>query len=273
MKEKNVSYVEAIKNHPGALVHLAVFVICVLIPSYGVWYSMPDVFPEGADMGHTSIVISCLAVLVINFMAVKATKKVRRRAQYLMIATAVCAWLQFGGHWLMKRDLSMANRSVAYQASQKLLASELADKNASRTKEVLDSLTGFNKSQAQMSNADRDLYRSTGMKRQRTAQNAPSFDQLGILVPTVSASPVPTVAPMANGLTMGGMQQQPISKEIEVPLTPDQVYLKWQLRLAFLALLESFIAVVGTSSLAVSWEWDRNQNNIPDDEELNLGKT
>lgn len=272
MKKENITYVQAIKNHPGALLHLAVFFVAVLIPSYGVWGSMPAVFPEGADMGHISIVGSCLAVLIIMFVSVKATPKVRKRAAYLAIATAVCAWLQFGGHWLLKRDLSMANRQIAVQKEQKTFDDQLADKNAARSKEVLDSLTNFNRSQAQMSSADRELYRSTGIKRVRRAQEAPSLNDLGILV-KASPTPAPAAANpvQTNALAMGGMVAPSIEPQAEI-LSVDKVYLKWQLPLAFLALLESFISIVGTTLLAFNWEWDRDGNGINDAEEYATGK-
>lgn len=270
------SYIEAVKGKPGLLVHLGLFaVMCVL--NVGVWDSLAEVLPESVELGHKAIIAETVTVFIVICMIVRASSDVAKRALVLLVATTVVTVFNFGVHWFYSRDLAMANKYVNYLNGQKVVDNNLANQQAGRVGEVLDKLTGFNKSQTALAKADQEYYKNTGQKRNRKIVSAPDLNQLGIIV-NPSPTPAPSPGPMVNGLstsTVGGtLGQEPVKEPVKkiVPLTPDEVpvkYSNWFLIGGILALAVTFI---GAAYVAATWEWDWNGNGLADSKEGLTGK-
>jgi hypothetical protein len=142
---------------------------------------------------------------------------------------------------------------------QKVLGDALADKNAQRSSQVLDSLTKFNASQSKLSQSDRDYYRSTGIKRNRKVSDAPSLDQLGI-VTNVQPTPLPTQVPVMNS----PLARVEAVEQSDAPLSELQVLARWTPRFVVAAILALALVFVGTGVVIASWEWDMDGNGIAD---------
>ncbi len=262
MSVKSISYIQAVKNRPGFLIHLALFgVMCLL--NYGIWESLESVLPESAGLGHKAIVGESITVFIIIVMAVRGTADVAKRALILLVAATVLTVFNFGVHWFYSRDMAMANKYVAFQNGQRVVDSTLADKQAGRVGEVLGKLTEFNKSQTQLSRADQAYYNRTGQKRVRKVQAAPDLNELGIIV---KASPTPTPQPvMVNGLAMpGGAPAAEVKIAAVRPLTPEEVPIKWSPWFLIGAMAVLAVVFCGAAYVAATWEWDMNGNNIAD---------
>lgn len=262
MSVKSVSYIEAAKKKPGLLIHIGLFItMCVL--NDGVWESIAEVLPESAKLGHRMIIAESITVVIIIAMAVRGSRDVVRRALQLLVAVTAVTVFNFGVHWFYSRDTAMANKYVAFQNGQGVIESKRADEQAGRVGDVLGKLTEFNKSQTQLSNADKDYYTRTGLKRVRKVQTAPDIDQLGIIV---KPSPTPTPQPMmVNGLVMpGGTPAAEVKAVVMRPLTPDEVSVKYSSWFLFGGLLALAVTFVGGAAVAAKWEWDWNGNGLAD---------
>lgn len=260
MSVKSVSYIQAVKNKPGLLIHLALFgVMCVL--NHGVWESLDEVLPESSSLGHKAIIGESITVFIVIVMAVRGTAAVVKRALILLVAATVLTVFNFGVHWFYSRDLAMANKYVGFQNGQKAVENELANAQAARVGEVLGKLTEFNNSQAKLSREDQAYYNRTGQKRNRKVQSAPDIGALGIIT---QASPTPT----PQSALLGSTQKQPV--DVVKPLTPEEVPVKWSPWFLFGALAVLAVVFCGATYVAATWEWDINANGIPD--HLETGK-
>lgn len=264
MNKQRQTYFEAMKSRPGLLFHLALFVVmCIL--AYGVWISLEKVFPEGADLGQIAIVARLACILVLIAMLVKATPKIVRRAALLIVIATALEAGEFGCHWMYARELSTSRQHQAEIDRQKVLDSELADKQAHRVEGVAAALAQYNASQAKLSQADTQYYRQTGVRRNRKINEVPGLDQLGVIT---SPSPTPTPALLSSALRSPLQSEMP---SVVLPLTEAQVLVKWTPRFVLAAILALIFVFVGTSALAANWEWDRNGNGINDAEEMGKG--
>jgi len=259
---KTISYIEAVKNKPGLLFHVGLFLVMVLL-SIGVWRSLETVFPDGAELGKFAIVGRIGCILLLIAIAVRASSKTVKRALILIVIATALEAAEFGCHWMYARELSSSRMAQAEIDRQKVLDDGLADKNAQRSTQVLDSLTKFNASQSKLSQSDRDYFRSTGIRRNRKTTDAPSLDQLGI-VTNVQPTPQPTQVPaMVNGLNSSVTKNSKIEQP-DVPLSELQVLARWTPRFVLAAILALGLVFVGTGVVIASWEWDMDGNGIAD---------
>jgi hypothetical protein len=214
-------------------------------------------------LGHKAISGESITVFIVIVMAVRGTAKVAQRALILLVAATVVTVFNFGIHWFYSRDLAMANKYADYLTGQKVNDSNLADKQAGRVSEVLGKLTDFNKSQTQLSQADRAYYNQTGQKRNRKVQNAPDLSQLGIIV---SPSPKPAQdGVMMNGLSPGTVSHSPTVPEKAIaPLLPSDVPVKWGVWFLLGALVALSVVFCGAAYVAATWEWDMNADGLKD---------
>lgn len=268
MSVKSVSYIQAVKNKPGFLIHLGLFaVMCYL--NTGVWESLESVLPESAALGHRAIMGESITVFIIIVMAVRGTYAVARRALILLVAATILTVFNFGVHWFYSRDISMARQYVAHENTQGVIKSQRATEQATRVEGVVGALTEFNKSQEKLSRADEDYFRRTGVRRNRKTQSAPDLAALGIVV---TPSPTPTPAQqqptMVSGLVMSpGTTQaiQPAAVAVEIrPLTPEEVLIKWAPWFLFGGIAVLAVVFCGAAYVAATWEWDMNGNGLAD---------
>jgi len=76
--------------------------------------------------------------------------------------------------------------------------------------------------------------------------------------------PVEHVAPIIEV----AFERAPATAPVTAPkLTPEQVRESWWWRLTALAFAECFASVLAGAILAGIWEWDRNHDGIPDDQQ------
>lgn len=262
MSVKSISYIQAVKNKPGLLFHVGLFLVMVLL-SAGVWRSLDKVFPDGAELGKFAIVGRIGCILLLIAIAVRASSKTVKRALILIVIATALEAAEFGCHWMYARELSSSRMAQTEIDRQKVLSDGLADKNAQRSSQVLDSLTKFNASQSRLSQSDRDYYKSTGIKRNRKATDAPSFDQLGI-VTNVQPTPQPTQVPvMVNGLNSSLTRVEAVEQP-ETPLSEIQVLARWTPRFVLAAILALALVFVGTGVVIASWEWDMDGDGLAD---------
>lgn len=262
MSVKTVSYIEAVKNKPGLIFHVGLFLVMVLL-SVGVWRSLETVFPDGAELGKFAIVGRIGCILLLIAIAVRASSKTVKRALILIVIATALEAAEFGCHWMYARELSSSRMAQAEIDRQKVMGDALADKNAQRSSLVLDSLTKFNASQSKLSQSDRELFRSTGIKRNRKAADAPSFDQLGI-VTNVQPTPLPTQVPaLVNGLNSSITKISQV-EQADAPLSELQVLARWTPRFVLAAILALALVFVGTGVVIASWEWDMDGNGLAD---------
>lgn len=262
MSVKSISYIQAVRNKPGLLFHVGLFLVMVLL-SAGVWRSLDKVFPDGAELGKFAIVGRIGCILLLIAIAVRASSKTVKRALILIVIATALEAGEFGCHWMYARELSSSRMAQAEIDRQKVLGDALADKNAQRSSQVLDSLTKFNASQSKLSQSDRDYYRSTGIKRNRKVSDAPSLDQLGI-VTNVQPTPLPTQVPvMVNGLNSPLARVEAVEQS-DAPLSELQVLARWTPRFVVAAILALALVFVGTGVVIASWEWDMDGNGIAD---------
>jgi len=263
MSVKSVSYIQAVKNKPGLMFHVGLFLVMVLL-SVGVWRSLETVFPDGAELGKFAIVGRIGCILLLIAIAVRASSKTVKRALILIVIATALEAGEFGCHWMYARELSSSRMAQAEIDRQKVMGDALADKNAQRSSQVLDSLAKFNDSQSKLSQSDRDYYRSTGIKRNRKTSDAPSLDQLGVLT-VVQPTPLPTQVPaMVNGLNSSLTRIETVEQP-DVPLSELQVLARWTPRFVIAAILALALVFVGTGVVIASWEWDMDGNGIADD--------
>lgn len=258
MSVKSISYIQAVKNKPGLLFHVGLFLVMVLL-SAGVWRSLDKVFPDGAELGKFAIVGRIGCILLLIAIAVRASSKTVKRALILIVIATALEAGEFGCHWMYARELSSSRMAQAEIDRQKVLGDALADKNAQRSSQVLDSLTKFNASQSKLSQSDRDYYRSTGIKRNRKVSDAPSLDQLGI-VTNVQPTPLPTQVPVMNS----PLARVEAVEQSDAPLSELQVLARWTPRFVVAAILALALVFVGTGVVIASWEWDMDGNGIAD---------
>jgi len=166
MSVKSVSYIQAVKNKPGLMFHVGLFLVMVLL-SVGVWRSLETVFPDGAELGKFAIVGRIGCILLLIAIAVRASSKTVKRALILIVIATALEAGEFGCHWMYARELSSSRMAQAEIDRQKVMGDALADKNAQRSSQVLDSLAKFNDSQSKLLQSVRNDYRSTGLKRNR----------------------------------------------------------------------------------------------------------
>ena len=262
MSVKTVSYIEAVKNKPGLIFHVGLFLVMVLL-SVGVWRSLETVFPDGAELGKFAIVGRIGCILLLIAIAVRASSKTVKRALILIVIATALEAGEFGCHWMYARELSSSRMAQAEIDRQKVLGDVLADKNAQRSSQVLDSLAKFNASQSKLSQSDREYFRSTGIKRNRKTTDAPSIDQLGI-VTNVQPTPLPTQAPaLVNGLNSSIARVETVEQP-ETPLSELQVLARWTPRFVLAAILALALVFVGTGVVIESWEWEMDGNGLAD---------
>lgn len=264
MSVKTVSYIEAVKKKPGLIFHGALLCIMALL-SAGVWRSLDKVFPDGAELGKIAIVgrIACIALLLA--MVVRASNKTVKRALFLIVIATALEAAEFGCHWMYARELSSSRMAQAEIDRQKVFADSLADKNAERSEKVLGAMAEFNKSQSRLSQADKDYFRSTGVRRNRKVGEAPSFADLGV-VTTNQVAATPTPAPvLVNGLNLQFARKTEALVESDVPLSEIQVLAKWTPRFVIAAILALSLVFVGTGIVLAGWESDMNGDGIADE--------
>lgn len=259
---RTISYIEAVKNKPGLIFHVGLFLVMVLL-SVGVWRSLETVFPDGAELGKFAIVGRIGCILLLIAIAVRASSKTVKRALILIVIATALEAGEFGCHWMYARELSSSRMAQAEIDRQKVMGDALADKNAQRSSLVLDSLAKFNASQSKLSQSDSNYFRTTGIKRNRKTTDAPSIEQLGI-VTNVQPTPLPTQAPaMVNGLNSSLARIEPVEQP-ETPLSELQVLAQWTPRFVLAAILALALVFVGTGVVIASWEWDMDGNGLAD---------
>lgn len=254
MSVKARSYIELAKHKPGLLVHLGLFgVMCYL--NWGVYESLSSVLPESAKLGHRAIIAESVTVFIVILMIVRATPKVVEKALILIVAATVVTVFNFGVHWFYSRDIAMSNQYATARNTQRKVDSGLADDQAKRVEGVAKVLTDYNNSQASLSKADRDYYRTTGVKRNRAVQNAP--DLTSFVGVTATPSPTPENAAKVEEV---------------VHLRPEDVPAKYSDWFLLGAVVGLAVVFVGAAYLAASWEWDVNGNGMADNLEIEPGK-
>lgn len=259
--QKVVSYIEAVKKKPGLLFHVALFgVMCLL--NIAVWRSLEKVFPDGAELGKFAIVGRSLCIVIVIAMIVRASKGTAKRALILMVVAVALEAGEFGCHWMYARELSTSRMAQAEIDRELVRDNDLANQKAERDKGLLNALTGFNQSQSKLSQADAQLYRSTGIKK-----NRPVVDPGKVIgVPTVgNAQPQPTTAP-STSWSLASSQQ--VQTEPEKPLSEVEVLAKWTPRFVVAAILCLVCVFVGTALVLATWEWDMNADGLKDGPEV-----
>lgn len=253
---KAVSYIEAIKKKPGLLFHLALFVVmCVL--NVAVWRSLEQVFPDGAELGQFAIVARSLCIVILIAIIVKTANTTVKRALFLMVVAVALEAGEFGCHWMYARELSTSRMAQAEVDRQLVRDNDLANQKAEREKGLLNALTGLNQSQSKLSQADAQLYRSTGIRKNRPVVDPNKVIGGGITSPL----PQPTATPGATWIA-SGQRQAPV--EPEKPLSELQVLAKWTPRFVIAAILCLVCVFVGTAIVLALAEADVNANGIAD---------
>lgn len=257
--KKSVGYIEAIKKKPGLLFHVALFVVmCVL--NVAVWRSLDQVFPDGAELGQFAIVGRSLCIAILIAMIVRAADSTIKRALFLMVVSVALEAGEFGCHWMYARELSTSRMAQAETDRQLVRDNDLANQEAARQQGVLSALTQFNQSQSKLSQSDAQLYRSTGIRKNRPVVDPNKVLGGGV---TTSGLPQPTATPSAIWM-VSGQHQAPVD---EKPLSELQVLAKWTPRFVIAAILCLICVFVGTAIVLAMWETDMNANGIADSSE------
>ena len=281
MSPRVQQYINAAKNKPSILFHLGLFAVMTIL-NVAVWNSLERIFPgQGAEFGQTTIIASSICILMVIVAIVVASGKTIKRALVLIVLATLLEIGEYGCHWLYARELSAAEAARAVSNAQKTVNDGLATNNATRTIQVLDKLTEFNRSQAKLSESDSNYYKQTGVRINRKTQNAPSLESLGIVVNneesktdqgvkqppvmtnslnvTVIATPTPTPKPSET-------------VSIAAAQTEEYIRFKWVERFAIAGILRLLVVFGGTALLLASWEWDWNGNGLNDAKEGAEGK-
>lgn len=267
---KSVSYIEAIKKKPGLLFHVALFaVMCIL--NVAVWRSLDQVFPDGAELGQFAIVGRSLCIAILIAMIVRAANSTIKRALFLMVVSVALEAGEFGCHWLYARELSTSRMAQAEVDRQLVRDNDLANQEAARQQGILAALTQFNQSQSKLSQADAQLYRSTGIKK-----NRPVVDPNKVLKSTGAEQNVEEMLREGKSGKVGGQtannpqqswalttpHQAPPEKE--KPLSELEVLAKWTPRFVVAAILCLVCVFVGTAIVLAMWETDMNADGVAD---------
>ncbi len=256
MSVKAVGYIEAFKKKPGLLFHVALFVVmCIL--NVAVWRSLENVFPDGAELGKFAIVGRSLCIAILIAIIVRAADSTVKRALFLMVIAVALEAGEFGCHWMYARELSTSRMAQAETDRQLVRDNDLANQKAEREKGLLNALTGLNQSQSKLSQADAQLYRSTGIRKNRPVVDPNKVIGGGV----TSALPQPTATPSATWMA-SGQHQAPV--EDEKPLSELQVLAKWTPRFVIAAILCLVCVFVGTAIVLATWETDMNANGLAD---------
>lgn len=251
-------------NYWGKII---LFTFTVLLPAIVVGISNFTAFPDSSLPVTLMLIVTVGVAGVFTWATGAATAKIARYCIITHIVICAILAINLGGHWLFAREVSAAREATTERHGEEDRALErrkaetemdLARANAEAEKAKAE--TARAQAAAQASNAERRLLGTLPLSERRlhrpASKPAPA--------PTLAPQTAPTIAPLALQPITTGAQ----GREVKAPpLTVEQVKAKWWWFLTALAFLECLASILGGAIMAGSWEWDRNRNGIPDDEE------
>jgi len=226
------------------------FTGCVILPAIMIGYANYNVFPDSYFLATAMLSATVLIAAIFTWKSRLATARVQ---QYCILAdmllcTVLC--INLGGHWLLAREHSAAKQGLIERHTEEDREGKRRAEEADRQLKLAQAAADLEKSQTAKINAEARRLSRLPVERRQTILIAPQM--------------APAVPPSVD---------QPMINEIPKPkgpprLSPDEVVLKFQPFLTYMAFIDCFAAVLLGALLFAMWEWDRNQNGIPDHLEI-----
>ena len=227
------------------------FLCIVALPALIVGVCNYNVFP---DSSFVMTVMICATVGVAAVFTWKSRQATRRVAQYCIVADIfICIVLcvNGGGHLLLSRELSAAKQGLAERHIEEDREGKRRDAEAERQVKIAQANAEILRNQtAQIQAESRRLSRLPYEQRRSILSDSR---------PVAEIAPAPTAPAVAV--------ESKLSRSIP-RLTPDEVLAEWAWFLTVMSFVDFFASVLAGAVLIGVWEWDRNQNGIPDHEEI-----
>jgi len=237
---------------------LAIFVFTVLLPAIAVGISNWYVFRDSFVMATILLVITVGVAAVTTYYSGAALDKIRRYCLIFDLLIGVVLCINLTSHFLLAREVSAAKEAVEDRHIEEERHAVLQKKKTEQAALLLER-------QATLLNAQRDALRMEAV-RNDAARKAGVRPGSGVTLPPMPDMSDSTAEQPTDSLRaeLDGIKK---SREAKPPSDPDAVKRAWNPWLTFWAFVDVFIAVIGGLTLASLWQWDRNNNGIPDDEE------
>jgi len=228
------------------------FLGTVFGPALAVWIFNNRVFPESALAATIMLGICVLIAATFTWRSRKATKKTQAYCLWAHVAISASLCVNLGGHWLLAREVAAAKQGVVERHAEEDRQDERRAKEHTREMESAKAEADLIERERRRANAE--AWRLSQLPRdQRQSALRPS--------PRTSAPPAEAPAQVAE--MTGGAGKAPAETPAR-KLTPEEVVEKWIMFLTIMAFVDCFMSVGAGAMLGVVWEWDRNNNGIPD---------
>src|SRR5262245_52393291 len=225
---------------------LLLFTFIVLLPAVVVGVSNFNAFPDSWFLATVMLLTTAGVAGLFTWKSNHATPKIVR---YCIIADIIiCALLcvNVGCHWIFSRELSGAKQSTVERHVEEDREEKRKADDANRRLKLAEAEEKVYTAQARAANAERRRLAQLPFSQRRTTQ-APTYDETMPSVPTPTPEPTP---------------------EVKAKATEEEVRRNWWWTLIALAFAEGFASILAGGILMGVWEWDRNHNGIPDDQEI-----
>ena len=226
------------------------FTLIVVLPAVVIGVSNFKVFPDSIWAATIMLGVTVGVAAVFTYHSGNATPKIARYCILANIALCVILSTNLGGHWLLDREITAAQKGVTERhAEEDRESKRQADQTDQRLK-IAEAERELLTAQARAANAERRRLAELPRSERRSVFSAPSTE----------VKPSATIKPLGIAATVAAANTP--AKALR--LTPEQVREKWWAFLTALAIAECAASVIAGSVLKGVWEWDRNHDGIAD---------
>lgn len=232
-----------------------IFCCCVLAAALGVGISNYYVFYDSFWMATILLAITVGVAAVAAYYSGDATPKVRHYCIifHLVIGSVLC--VNLASHFVLARQISAAKTGVQDRHEEENRQETFRQLEAERQSKLIAEQVALAEAERKRARAESARFEAMRRMGYRGGYTGPS--SAPIPAPAVEEVKAPT---LPESLTKR-------EEKREVPKTPEQLQKEWNPWLTFWAFADVFISVLGGLILAGRWEWDRNHNGIPDNQE------
>ena len=229
-----------------------VLAVAVILPACAIGYSNYDVFQRSFPIATILLVVTVLIAGLLTYFSGQAMAFVRRYTLILKLIIGAILCVNLILHFALSRELNAAQESVKERHKEEDRAEARDRARAQRQADLLKQATEFEAARRKTVQAD--------------ANRIAAGKRSGVRVQPVSPLAIPPTEPSAappkpNAAAEGDEESPPVMK------TPVQVRAKWFPWLFWVSIAEVFASVLGAFILMAIWQWDRDGDGIPDDEQ------
>lgn len=228
------------------------FIGTVVGPALAVWIFNNRVFPDSSTPATIMLSIAVLIAATFTWRSRLTTPKTKMYCLWCHVAISGALCVNLGGHWLLAREVAAAKQGVVERHTEEDREDARREKEHAREMETKRADADLIARETRRANAE--AWRLSQLPRdQRQSALRPS--------PRAQMAPSDATSAQVAEMTAGAGKA-----EGEKPhrLTPEEVVEKWILFLTIMAFVDCFMSVGSGAVLGVVWEWDKNQNGIPD---------